>query len=120
MNDSQIASLIITLLIGLITCVTGFIVKKKPPKTINSLYGYRTRRSMKSQLLWDEANRYSAELMIRYGLAYALIGLILSLLFEGTYLSLVVTGLIFVPFTLLIIKTEQHLKELDEELERKK
>ncbi|MFF2019927.1 SdpI family protein [Paenibacillus sp. NPDC058177] len=119
MNDSQIASLIITLLIGLITCVTGLIVKKKPPKTINSLYGYRTRRSMKSQLLWDEANRYSAELMIRYGLAYALIGLILSLLFEGTYLSLVVTGLIFVPFTLLIIKTEKRLQELDDELSKK-
>ncbi|OBZ16315.1 hypothetical protein A8L34_26925 [Bacillus sp. FJAT-27264] len=120
MNDSQIVSLISTLLIGLIICVTGLIVKKKPPKTINSLYGYRTRRSMKNQLLWDEANRYSAELMIRYGLAYALIGLILNLLFEGTYLSLVITGLIFVPVTLLIVKTENRLKELDEELERKK
>ncbi|MFF2912422.1 SdpI family protein [Paenibacillus sp. NPDC057934] len=55
---------------GLIIYGARLTVKKKPPKKINSLYGYRTKRSMKNQLLWDEANRYSAELMIRYGLVY--------------------------------------------------
>ena len=119
MEDSQIGSLIISLLIGLIIYVAGLIVKKNPPEMINSLYGYRTKRSMKNQLLWDEANKYSAEIMMRYGLVYALIGLILSVLFEGIYISFVIFGLILIPITLLIIKTEKRLKELDEEIEKK-
>ena len=119
MEDSQIGSLIISLLIGLIIYVAGLIVKKNPPEMINSLYGYRTKRSMKNQLLWDEANKYSAEIMMRYGLVYSLIGSILSVLFEGMYISFVIFGLILIPITLLIIKTEKRLKELDEEIEKK-
>ncbi|WP_420378399.1 SdpI family protein [Gilvibacter sp.] len=38
---------------------------KYPPKTINSLYGYRTPNSMKSQAAWDFANRYSSLMMIK-------------------------------------------------------
>ena len=99
--------------------MAGLIVKKNPPEMINSLYGYRTKRSMKNQLLWDEANKYSAEIMMRYGLVYALIGSILSVLFEGMYISFVIFGLLLIPITLLIIKTEKRLKELDEEIEKK-
>ncbi|WP_236570664.1 SdpI family protein [Paenibacillus sp. An7] len=116
MEDSQIRSLIISLLIGLIIYMAGLIVRKNPPEMINSLYGYRTKRSMKNQLLWDEANKYSAELMMRYGMLYALIGSILSLLFNGKYISIVIFGMILVPITLLIIKTEKRLKKLDEEI----
>lgn len=35
---------------------------KKPPARINSLYGYRTARSMRSQAAWEFAHRYCGRL----------------------------------------------------------
>lgn len=58
MEDSQIGSLIIGLLTGLGMYVAGLILKKKPPGMINSIYGYRTKRSVKNQLLWDDIDSY--------------------------------------------------------------
>ena len=40
----------------------------KPPRTINGTYGYRTRRSMKSQAAWDFAHRTCGKLWSRLGL----------------------------------------------------
>ena len=37
-----------------------------PPKSINSLYGYRTKRSMADESQWREGNRFSALLMILF------------------------------------------------------
>ncbi|MDA0356796.1 MAG: SdpI family protein, partial [Bacteroidetes bacterium] len=45
---------------GLIFMLAGFIMLKLPPKKINSLYGYRTRSSMKNQERWDFSQKYSA------------------------------------------------------------
>ena len=39
-----------------------------PPKKINEIYGYRTTRSMKSQAVWDFAQKYSAKLMTAFGI----------------------------------------------------
>ncbi len=36
----------------------GYYFKRNPPGKINWLYGYRTRRSMSNQNVWDAANRY--------------------------------------------------------------
>lgn len=74
---------------------------------------------MKNQILWNEANKYIAEIMMKHGLVYALTGSLLSVLIEGKYISLVIYGLILVPITLSIIKTEQRLKVLDENVEKK-
>ncbi len=57
----------ITLLVGLIFIVAGFIMFKFPPKEINSLYGYRTNSSMKNQDRWDFAQKYSSKEMIKLG-----------------------------------------------------
>jgi uncharacterized membrane protein len=43
----------------------SFIFVKFPPKKINQLYGYRTRRSMANQEIWKVANEYSAGLMVK-------------------------------------------------------
>lgn len=56
----------------------GLISLKHPPKTINSWYGYRTSRSMKSQAAWDFAHRYCGRLWIRLGLV--LLGISLAVL----------------------------------------
>ena len=39
----------------------------KPPKTIHSVYGYRTRRSMKNQQTWDFAHQVCGKLWVRVG-----------------------------------------------------
>lgn len=39
----------------------------KPPKKINSLYGYRTSRSMKNQQTWDCAHHVCGKIWLRVG-----------------------------------------------------
>ena len=88
------------LLCGTSFFVAGLIVMKFPPKKINSLYGYRTSRSMRNQQSWDLAQQYSSRQMV-------LIGTILvSLSFLSSLLAIsAVAGLIagFSVFTALII-----------------
>ena len=61
---------------GLPLLVIGYIYKIRPPKEINHLYGYRTRRSMKSQQIWDYANKIGAQAMIYAGIITCVSGLI--------------------------------------------
>lgn len=61
---------------GLPIIVIGYIYKLKPPKEINQLYGYRTRRSMKNQEIWDYANKIGAQMIIYVGVITLFFGLI--------------------------------------------
>ncbi|MCI4170876.1 hypothetical protein MMJ17_23840, partial [Bacillus spizizenii] len=40
---------------GGLMIIAGILIKLFPPESIYSVYGYRTRRSMSDQRLWDEA-----------------------------------------------------------------
>ena len=51
-----------SLLIPLVMLFFGRRFLTKPPKSINSLYGYRTARSMKNQQTWDFAHRVCGKL----------------------------------------------------------
>ncbi|WP_062056627.1 SdpI family protein [Sediminicola sp. YIK13] len=46
----------------------GYYWQLRPPKKINWFYGYRTRRSMANQQIWDFANKVGAEMLIRVGI----------------------------------------------------
>ena len=50
--------------------LVSFIFKLLPPKRINSIYGYRTPRSMKNQDTWNEANKFSSNLMLAISLLF--------------------------------------------------
>ena len=56
-----------SLLIPLVMLFFGRRFLTKPPKSINSLYGYRTARSMKNQQTWDFAHRVCGKLWSRAG-----------------------------------------------------
>ncbi|MDA1027671.1 MAG: SdpI family protein [Bacteroidetes bacterium] len=56
---------ITVLSIGLFLWGVAVYVRAHPPKKINSLYGYRTKRSMASQEAWDFAQLYSGDLMVK-------------------------------------------------------
>ena len=61
---------------GLPIIILGIIYKYYPPKKINQFYGYRTRRSMKNQIIWDYANKIGAKMIIYLGVITFLFGLI--------------------------------------------
>ena len=67
-------------LTGIIVTILGIIFYLYPPKKINHLYGYRTKRSMRNQETWDAANRYSTVLMILAGILTIISGIICLLL----------------------------------------
>jgi uncharacterized membrane protein len=105
-------------LLGVIFLTAAYIQKWYPPKKINALYGYRTPASMKNQQTWDEANRYSTRLMIRYALIMLAIGLLITALVENMRMDkdafmLIKVGLMIASAigmaVLLIINTEKHL-----------
>jgi len=55
------------LLIPGIMLYFGWRFLNKPPKNINSMYGYRTSRSMKNQQTWDFAHQVCGKLWLRAG-----------------------------------------------------
>lgn len=54
-------------LIPLLMLVIGAVFQKHPPKKVNPLLGYRTRRSMASQDAWDLAQVTLGRLWWRWG-----------------------------------------------------
>ena len=56
--------------------IAGLVLKIFPPKKINAVYGYRTRRAATSQAAWDYAQRLCAAVLLWYSLAeWAAIGI---------------------------------------------
>ncbi|MDH3711262.1 MAG: SdpI family protein [Cyclobacteriaceae bacterium] len=92
---------------GLITIV-GLLFYTFPPKKINLIYGYRTRRSMRNQETWEAANRYSSLLMILAGILGLLSGSICLLLGASVIIPQIVVVILLV---LLMVMTERFLKK---------
>lgn len=58
---------IVDLIIPVTMMVMGTVFKKHPPKEINSVYGYRTSRSMASKEAWDYAHQLAGKVWMRIG-----------------------------------------------------
>ena len=67
------------LLLPAVTLAMGLVFTLRPPRRINALYGYRSRRSMASQAAWDEAHRFSGHIYIRVGAALMVLALLVRL-----------------------------------------
>ena len=59
--------LVCNLLVPGIMLAAGWIMWKHPPKKINGLMGYRTRRSMKNMDTWKFAHAYCGKLWWKIG-----------------------------------------------------
>ncbi|MDR1801246.1 MAG: SdpI family protein [Lachnospiraceae bacterium] len=69
-----------------LTClllVIGLIFWLRPPKKINTAWGYRSARSMKSQEAWDFANKKIGKYFMISGVIYAIAIVAVLLLFKG-------------------------------------
>ncbi len=106
-----------TLLIPIIMIITGNSMRLGKFKTINSIVGYRTRRSMKNQQTWDYAHRECGLLWRRWGSTMLVLTVIAMLLFMGEdtdhigVVGSVITVLQMIPLFLSIAIVEKKLRE---------
>lgn len=56
------------ILIPIIMIIAGYMMYKNPPKEINCIIGYRTRRSMKNKDSWKFAHDYGGRLWFKLGM----------------------------------------------------
>ena len=62
--ETWLYELFICLLIPMAMLINGILHLRRPPKSINWHYGYRTKRSMKSQEAWEFVQQYCGRLDI--------------------------------------------------------
>ncbi len=85
----------------------------KPPRKINPMIGYRTKKSMASQAAWDFANKYSSVKMIQCGVAFIIATTLIFYLFpeiEWLFVTSIIGGSILIA-VYVIWGTERQLKE---------
>lgn len=105
------------LLVPLTMVGFGWLLKKKAPKTINWLFGYRTARSMKNDETWRFAQEKVGRLWLTWGLILLLLSLALMLILLGKddklveRAGLVLTVAQLVVLSLSIIPVERALKK---------
>lgn len=56
---------------------------------------------MKNMTLWNEGNTYSAKLLIKYGIAYIVIGTIISLIIEKAEYALLINIALMILVSIL-------------------
>lgn len=66
-------------MIPILMILFGYFFKKFGAGSINAVFGYRTKRSMKNQQTWDFANLYFARLWIKVGWIMLPISIVLML-----------------------------------------
>ena len=94
------------------------IFKRFPIKNRNHFWGYRTRRSKSSQAAWDEANRYSFQLLFEFSVALIVLAVLLWGLLASRIglLNLVWINMafLFTAVGAVIFLTERRLKKMSE------
>lgn len=102
---------------GVIFLVAGIILYSFPPKKINHLYGYRTKRSMNSQEAWDFAQKDSAKQMFKAGVIMIILGVV-TLLAETNEVFNLIAGLaaLIGSAVYVLYFTEKKLKDKFEKI----
>jgi len=104
------------LLIGPLLLVISLIYYFFPPKKINSLYGYRTPRSMKNLDNWNYANKYSSRgILIVSVITIASQGFFEIALNDTGVAILAGTSVMILGLFYMIYDTEKQLKKRDGE-----
>lgn len=105
------------LIVPLMMVILGKIYKDNPPKEINNVKGYRTRRSMASQEAWNYANKLMGKIQFTVGLCMLIVSVIVHLLFLNASLnaiSIETVALVLVQSLVLVLSNvpvEKSLKE---------
>jgi len=111
-----------SLIIPLVMLLTGLIFMKWAPRSVNTLFGYRTRRSMQNDDTWVFANRLMAHIWIHWSLsilAPTIIVMYIVLYFFPDYLGQFSIGLTLVQLVLMIASIYPIEKALKENFDEK-
>lgn len=115
MKGSEIIDYLIPIVsqffLGPILIVFSIIFLKFPPKEINPLYGYRTKRSMQSQEHWDYANKEFSQKLFVASVLTTIVQILCSM-FYGHIIGItmgLIAIVVFIPT--IIIKIETDLKK---------
>jgi len=95
---------------GILFLILGFYYLKRPPKKINHWYGYRTRRSMANQEIWDFANRQSAKDFWRVAIATMGTGLVL-LSFDFSFKVFIQLAVLLIGLVISVWHTEKEISK---------
>ena len=118
--------LVCDLLIPLVMICIGTRFVKNPPSRINSVYGYRTARSMKNQETWNFAHETCGRLWVRLGKLSFLPALLAAVLTFGRGIETVsVASIVVVTVQTLVLigsifPVERALKRNFDDSGRKK
>ena len=79
------------------------------PKSINAIFGYRTRLSMKNEATWREANDFSSKIFLVLAASNFVFQIVAYAWIEGIYSFRISCGYLTVVSILIIPITEIHL-----------
>jgi uncharacterized membrane protein len=109
-DPGKTGMLVMHIFLGPVILGIAIFFRVYPPAEINHTYGYRTATAMRSQEAWDEAQLYSANVMIVAGVVIVLYQALSSVLMRpGLSLATSTVVLLLAIFAVLPI-TEAHLK----------
>ena len=101
----------LSLMSGITAISAGLALRFFPPKNRNWFYGYRTKRSSKSQESWDFAQRHSSNGLILFGIIpLALAPLDFVVDFNETNGAAFGIALLLLILVVPILRTEKELK----------
>lgn len=98
------------------------IFQYKPPKKANILYGYKTKLSMKNQLMWDYAQIYFSLVFAKISIILLFIGIVYSIasMFLDMYTCLIVGCALFcfqgISLLSPIYFVEKKLKQISKKM----
>ena len=114
--------MIMELLMPLLMIIFGKIFMKYPPSSINYVYGYRTKRSMKNMETWVFAHKYFGKIWYISGLILIVVSIIPMIFVLGKDITIISTvgGVVMIaqliPLIGAIFPTEYALsKRFDSE-----
>jgi len=101
---------LILLLTALSFIIAGHYMYRKPPKKINNIYGYRTKRSKSSQEAWDFAQNFSSQWMVKTGYFMGILSTLFLILPDNTPAMVVSVLLTVAGCVIPIYLTEKEIK----------
>ncbi|MBV8255377.1 MAG: SdpI family protein [Chitinophaga sp.] len=110
------------LLAGSIFLVMGYLIRRFPPKSIKTWYGYRTFLSTRNQEMWDAGNKDAAMVSRKVGFILILLGICCALFFErkSDWFMYITVGAVVAGALYIAGYTEWMLSnEFDEEGKRR-
>lgn len=105
------------IIVPVIIIIAGWFMRKHPPKEINRIIGYRTKRSMQNNDTWKSAHSFCGKLWFIMG--WVMLGVSAAVLIpfiNGTYLTIGIVVIISVAvqcasLVISVIPTEKALKK---------